>query len=142
MGKKTPSPTFHSGKPATSETPVQIVSTIRGDAGLIRADDAQEAPATNDFDGDGKAGGSLPALSWQLAEVAYAACWEWSEQRCGGIEIHPFADLGRNDRLLIAIEADRCINEPGYVPTYFPNDGWESNVRNTLFASVVRAIAL
>lgn len=173
MAKKIPSPTFHSGKPATSETPAQIVSTIRGDVGLIRADDAQEAPATtaktwrelaempapegppidiqkrlaadlatNDFDGDGKAGGSLQQIVWDCAETAWGACHAWAMVK--GVRNPSWANLLPNQKLTYAQAAKFCMDNPTAESTlvFEPVDDWESHVRTKIFASVVRAIAL
>lgn len=139
IAKSSAPPEHDSGRPDAAAKPEQVVSPSEGGKAGNDPGDAQEV-RTNDFDGDGKPGGSLGDLAWQLAEVGYAACEAWSGVRLDGVP--PWSKLNRADRLLYAKEADRCINERWYVPTVFPNEGWESSVRNTLFAAVVRSIAL
>lgn len=92
-----------------------------------------------DLDGDSKPGGSLATLAFDTARAAWAACDVWAALR-GLEDSAPWPDMTEADRLNWAIEADRCIADPSYVPT-FPGDLWESTVRGKVFAAVVGAIA-
>lgn len=101
------------------------------------------APAVSppDLNGDGEPGGSISQLAWSIARTGRAACHAWG--LIHGLE-EPVAwqDLTPADRLLWGIEADRCINDPAYVPTFAPiDDRWEAQVRGKMFAVLVGSIA-
>lgn len=93
-----------------------------------------------DLDGDGDAGGSVSDLAWKCAEVAWAACHAWAEKH-EGVPTEPWAKVGKHAKLVLAIDAQRCIDDPAYVLTGFCGP-WESTVRGPMFAAVVRVIAL